>query len=254
MAGFVIGRCLMAKGQSQVFVNKAQQVARMLIDQIMREDLTPGSSFGTEADLLEQYAVSRPTLRESLRVLESQGVLTLRPGPNGGIIVAKPRIDSLAATLSVYLRLNRVPIEEILRVRMAIEPALAQDAARYGTEEQFAEMEESISRMAAAHDDAESIYSENREFHSIIARAASNPVLEVFWLTISALASGEGDKLKFTQTNRDHIVKAHADILQACRNRDDEAARRHTVDHLQELDTLLRKRSQDRHRKAAKAS
>jgi GntR family transcriptional regulator, transcriptional repressor for pyruvate dehydrogenase complex len=250
---YLTGR-MMADVQPQLFINKAQQVARLLLDRILREDLSQGSSFGTEADLLEQYEVSRPTMRESLRVLESQGVLKLRPGPNGGIIVAKPRIDTLAATLSIYLRLHRVPMEEILRARMAIEPALGQDAARYGTEAQFAEMEESIKRMAAAHDDAATIYSENREFHSIIARAANNPVLGIFWQTISALASGEGDKLKFTQRNRDHIVKAHAKILDACRKRDHEAARKLTVDHLKELETLLRKRSQDRQRSATAAA
>jgi DNA-binding FadR family transcriptional regulator len=242
----------MADAQPQLFINKAQQVARLLLDRILSEDLGPGSSFGTEAELLEQYEVSRPTMRESLRVLESQGVLRLRPGPNGGIIVSKPRIDSLAATLSVYLRLNGVPMEEILRARMAIEPALAQDAAKYGTEEHFQEMEDSIQRMSDAHDDAVTIYSENREFHTLIAKAARNPVLEVFWLTIGALASGEGDKLKFSQQNRDHIVKAHREILAACRRRDDEAARILSIEHLEELEVLLAKRSPKRKQRAGK--
>ncbi|HHX90536.1 MAG TPA: FadR family transcriptional regulator, partial [Paracoccus sp.] len=70
--------------------SKAEYVARRLLDRIITANLKPGSSFGTEAELLEQYDVSRPTLRESLRVLESQGVLELRPGPKGGIMVAKP--------------------------------------------------------------------------------------------------------------------------------------------------------------------
>ena len=243
----------MAEKQPQLFVNKAQQVAKSLLERILREDLTPGSSFGTEAELLEQYEVSRPTMRESLRVLESQGVLRLRPGPNGGIIVSKPRIDTLAATLSVYLRLHGVPMEEILRARMAIEPALAHDAARYGTEAHFDEMATSIQRMADAHDDAATIYSENREFHTLIAGAARNPVLEVFWLTIGALASGEGDKLKFSQQNRDHIVKAHREILAACRRRDAEAARTLSIEHLEELELLLTKRGQARNRRAASA-
>jgi len=225
------------------FENKAQKVARSLLDRIVQKDLHPGSSFGTEAELLEQYDVSRPTLRESLRILESQGVLTLRPGPNGGIMVAKPKIERLAHSLSVFLRLHGVPMEEILRARMAIEPALARDAALHGTDADFDAMEQSINRMAKAHDDAATIYSENREFHNIIARAAGNPVLEIFWLTIRSLASGEGDKLKFSQKNRDHIVKAHRDILEACRARDGERAETLLKDHLGELDVLLRRRS-----------
>ena len=81
--------------------NKAEYVAQRLLDRIITANLDPGSSFGTEADLLQQFDVSRPTLRESLRILEAQGVLELRPGPRGGIIVTKPgRTSSRTASRS----------------------------------------------------------------------------------------------------------------------------------------------------------
>ncbi|MFO1468762.1 MAG: FCD domain-containing protein [Steroidobacteraceae bacterium] len=203
----------------------------------------PGSTFGTEAELVEYYRVSRPTMRECLRILESQGVLSLRPGPKGGILVAKPSVDVLAQTLSVYLQLHDVPLMEILRARMAIEPTLARDAAVNGTSEQFDRMERSIERLeAATDDDGAVLYRENREFHNIIAKAAANPVLEVFWLTIRSLASGEGEHMRFTDRNRKYIAKAHRAILDACRQRDSDAAERLTVEHLGELDTLLKTR------------
>jgi DNA-binding FadR family transcriptional regulator len=230
---------------SFVSMNKSEQVARLLLDRIIEDNLRPGSSIGTEAELLELYQVSRPTLRESLRILESQGLLTLRPGPKGGILVAKPSIEVLAHTLSVLLRVNNVPFSEILRARMAIEPALVWDAAIYGTEEHFREMEETIERLEAAGDDAQAVYRENREFHNIIARAASNPVLEVFWSTIRILASGEGAGLKYTERNRAAIIASHKRILQACRARDPEEAQREIVSHLGELDQLLRIRHRD---------
>jgi DNA-binding FadR family transcriptional regulator len=236
----------MDEAAQPILVNKAQQVARLLLDRILQHDLHSGSSFGTEAELIEHYQVSRPTLRESLRILESQGVLSLRPGPKGGIMVSKPSIDVLAHLLSVFLRLHDVPLEEILRARMAIEPALARDAALHGTEHDFEDMAQSIERMAAAHDDGQTIYSENREFHNIIARAAGNPVLEIFWLTIRSLASGEGEKMKFTQRNRDHIVTSHREILNACRAGDVAVAQGLMRDHLGELELLLRKRSLER--------
>lgn len=236
----------MEEASPGILGNKVQQVAKLLLDRILLEDLQPGSVFGTEAELLAQYDVSRPTLRESLRILQSQGVLSLRPGPKGGIIVAKPRIDVLAQSLSVFLRLHNVPFEEIVRARIAIEPALVRDAALHGSEKDFAEMEQSIERMDNSEDDSEAIYRENREFHNIIARAAGNPVLEVFWLTIRTLASGEGEKLKLTRRNRDHIVAAHRGILDACRNSDAAAAQQLMEEHLGELELLLRKRSESR--------
>jgi GntR family transcriptional regulator, transcriptional repressor for pyruvate dehydrogenase complex len=232
--------------EGPVSINKAEQVTRLLLNRIIEADLEPGSSFGTEAELLEQFNVSRPTLRESLRILEFQGVLTLRPGPRGGIMVAKPSIDVLAHTLSVFLRLNKVPFVEILRARLAIEPALVRDAALNGSEKDFNDMEKSIERLETASDFNAVVYEENREFHNAIARAANNPVLELFWGTIRILASGEGAGLKYTDRNRTHIIQAHKRILEACRKRDPDVAQRLMVDHLRELDVLLRTRFKDR--------
>jgi GntR family transcriptional regulator, transcriptional repressor for pyruvate dehydrogenase complex len=223
-------------------MNKSEQVARLLLDRIIESDLRPGSSIGTEAELLDLFRVSRPTLRESLRILESQGLLTLRPGPKGGILVAKPSIEVLAHTLSVLLRVNNVPFSEILRARMAIEPALVRNAAIYGTEKDFCEMEETIERLEAAGDDGQAVYHENREFHNVIARAAHNPVLEVFWSTIRILASGEGAGLRYSARNRAHIIASHKRILAALRARDPEAAQTQILEHLDELDQLLKTR------------
>src|SRR3546814_854111 len=97
-----------------ISMTKTSQVARMLLDRIIESKLQPGSSLGTEAELLEQMNVSRPTLREGLRILEAQGVLALRPGPRGGIIIARPSVDIIAHTISVYLRLTNVPFVELL--------------------------------------------------------------------------------------------------------------------------------------------
>jgi DNA-binding FadR family transcriptional regulator len=227
-------------------MSKTQQVARMLLNLIIESDLKPGSSFGTEAEILERMNVSRPTLREGLRVLESQGVLSLRPGPRGGIIVAQPNVDVIAHAMSVYLRLNNVPFVEILKARMAIEPALVRGTAVHGTDKDFEEMEETIRMMEAPDCTDQAIYNENRKFHTVIARASANPVLEVFWATISILASGEADQIRYSKKNRAHIIKAHKQILEACRRHDPDAAQRAMSDHLGELDDLLRSRFGER--------
>ncbi len=173
--------------------SKAEHVAQQLLDRIIAARLKPGSSFATEAELLTQFNVSRPTLRESLQLLESQGVLERRPGPGGGIIVREPSIDLLAHGLSVFLRLHEVPFGTVLKSREVIEPALAFEAAISGSKAEFAELEASITRMGAldVQADQDAFLEENRVFHSIIARASGNKVLEVFWNTISVLAHGE---------------------------------------------------------------
>lgn len=226
--------------------SKSEHVAQQLLDRIIAAKLKPGASFATEAELLSQFKVSRPTMRESLKLLESQGVLELRPGPRGGIIVREPSTDLLAHGLSVFLRLHEVPFSTVIKAREVIEPALAYEAAVNGREEDFQELEASIVRMKAlnAQSDHDAFIEENRVFHSIVARASGNKVLEVFWETISVLAHGEHHGIRYSVGNQAHVIKAHQHILDACRKRDGDAAAAAMEEHVSGLEHLVRARYQ----------
>lgn len=226
--------------------SKAEHVVQRLLERIIASGLKPGSSFATEAELLMQFNVSRPTLREGLKILESQGVLELRPGPGGGIIMRQPSIDMLAHGLSVFLRLHEVPFVTVLKAREVIEPALAYEAALNATDENLEELAASIARMKTLRgaDAQETFLEENRVFHDIIARASGNKVLEIFWSTIGILASGEHHGIRYSIGNQDHVVKAHQRILEACRKRDGEAAAAAMQSHVSSLENLVRQRYQ----------
>jgi GntR family transcriptional regulator, transcriptional repressor for pyruvate dehydrogenase complex len=228
-----------------VYLSKAQQVARELLTRITESKTKPGETFGTEAELLQQFGVSRPTLREGIRILEAQGVLAQRPGPGGGLVVARPSLEMLAQSLSIFLRFNDVPFVTVLQAREVIEPALAAEAAEQGTDADFAEMAESIERMKTQGDaDQAAFIAENRIFHSIVARASRNKVLETFWGTISLLAHGEHHGIRYTFGNRQHVIAAHEQILGACRRRNSRAAAAAMADHVGELEHLVRDRYQ----------
>jgi DNA-binding FadR family transcriptional regulator len=202
--------------------------------------MEPGQTFATEAELLQQFDVSRPTLREGIRILESQGVLEQRPGPGGGLVIRRPSIEMLAHSLSIFLRFNHVPFGTVLKAREVIEPALAAEAARHGTEEDFDQMAASIERMRTIGDDQTAFVAENREFHSIVARASGNEVLETFWGTISLLAHGEHHGVHYTFGNRQHVIAAHEQILEACRRHDVRAAVKAMSEHVGDLEHLVR--------------
>jgi GntR family transcriptional regulator, transcriptional repressor for pyruvate dehydrogenase complex len=222
------------------YLGKSQMVAQELLARIAESDLEPGQTFATEAELLEQFDVSRPTLRESVRILEAQGVLEQRPGPGGGLVVRRPSLDMLAEYLSIYLRFNGVPFLAVLKAREVIEPALAAEAAQQGSEQDFAELEESIDRMKNGCEDQAEFVQENRVFHSLIARASKNQVLETFWGTISLLAHGEHHGVRYTFGNRQHVIAAHERILEACRLRDSAAAAEAMSEHVGALEHLVR--------------
>jgi GntR family transcriptional repressor for pyruvate dehydrogenase complex len=226
------------------YLSKSRQVAQELLARIADGDFDAGDTFATEAELLRQFNVSRPTLREGIRILESQGVLEQRPGPGGGIVIRKPSLDMLAHSLSIFLRFNGVPFAAVLKSREVIEPALAAEAALQATEEDFAAMAASIERMREQGEDQEAFIAENRVFHSIVARASGNQVLETFWGTISLLASGEHHGVRYTFGNRQHVISAHGEILAACRKRDPGAAAVAMARHVGELEHLVRDRYQ----------
>jgi GntR family transcriptional regulator, transcriptional repressor for pyruvate dehydrogenase complex len=234
----------MSSRQRSAYLGKPQQVARDLLAQLSNSEIAHGQTFATEAELLQQFDVSRPTLREGIRILESQGVLEQRPGPGGGLLVRKPSLDMLAHSLSIYLRFNGVPFAAVLEARKAIEPALAGEAALRGTDNDFAEMAASIERMRGLGDDQEAFVAENRIFHGIVARASGNKVLETFWGAISLLAHGEHHGVRYTFGNRRHVIAAHEQILDACRRRDSDAAARAMAEHVGELEDLVRDRYQ----------
>ena len=221
--------------------NKSEQVADALMSRIIDGGLKPGDMLGTEAELLAEHEVSRPTLRESLRMLEAQGVIALRPGPGGGVIVGRPSIDTLAHALSVFLYLQGVPFGTVLKAREVIEPALAYEAAVHGTDSEFDELEASIERMRDLTDQDEFV-AENRTFHETIAQASRNKVLESFWAAISLLAHGEQHGISYSFGNRMHVVQAHEEILAACRARKPEVAGARMSAHVEELEHLVRRR------------
>jgi GntR family transcriptional regulator, transcriptional repressor for pyruvate dehydrogenase complex len=230
----------MKKRSVPSYRNKSEQIADAVMSRIINSRLKPGDVLGTEADLVATYEVSRPTLRESLRMLEAQGVITLRPGPGGGVTVGRPTVDMLAHALSVFLYLQGVPFGAVLKAREVIEPALAYAAAVNGTEQEFEALDQSIERMRAAADQEEFIQ-ENRTFHQIIARASRNQVLESFWEAISLLAHGEQHAITYSFSNRRHVVMAHEEIVMACRKRKPEVVAARMAAHVGELEHLVKR-------------
>ncbi len=217
--------------------SKPEHVARQILDRIVNERLAKGDSLGTEAELLAQYPVSRPTLRESLRILEAQGVLSLRPGPKGGVIVSKPGTDILAHGLSVYLRMHDVPLSEALRAREVMEPGLAENAAENASASDIAAMEESVERMRAMKNEEE-FAEENRLFHGLVAAACGNQVMEIFWSCVNAIIASEYRTMRFTAPKREAIVAAHEALISACRNKDGAAASTAMRNHVRDFESL----------------
>src|SRR5258705_11693260 len=93
-------------------------VASELRQKILRGEISEGESLTPESILVEEYNVSRPSLREALRLLESQGLVAIRRGSHRGPLAAKPDAKQIVDTLSMELPVRKSTLSDIYRFRM----------------------------------------------------------------------------------------------------------------------------------------
>src|SRR5947209_2298626 len=107
-----------------------QQVADRIRQAILRGDLTPGESLPTERELSASFGVSRTSVREALRALEGQGLVSLGAGARWPAVVANDISGPFRETLVHLVRLERVGLADLVELRSAVESAAVTRAAR----------------------------------------------------------------------------------------------------------------------------
>ncbi len=107
------------------FQRLAELVADRLRERILRGDLQDGDLLSKEEDLRAEYPVSKPSIREAMRILEAEGLITVRRGNVGGAIVHRPTSSNVGYTLSLVLSANQVPIHDVATALRAVEPTCA---------------------------------------------------------------------------------------------------------------------------------
>jgi DNA-binding FadR family transcriptional regulator len=121
--------------------------------QILEKQLAPGQALPSEAELIAQYGVSRPSLREAMRVLESEQLIVVRRGKGGGAIIRAPDLDQAARQLGFVMQDRGVTLGDVHRARTIIEPPALAALAAAATPEQLAELEGLVSEAAATLDE-----------------------------------------------------------------------------------------------------
>lgn len=192
-------------------------LAQRIVRDIDRGGLRPGERLPAERLMMEQYGAGRGTLRESLRYLELQGLLSFKPGPGGGPVVQEPGAESLSATLSLLLQFNRAPYRAIAEARAAIEPLMASLAAERITPEQDKILQQSLSDMAENLSDNEVYLASNENFHNTIAWASGN---SLFGFLVDVMVgsmdmSGASHGIEYPPRRRQSVLTAHQRIYAA---------------------------------------
>ncbi|MDT7550067.1 MAG: GntR family transcriptional regulator, transcriptional repressor for pyruvate dehydrogenase complex, partial [Actinomycetota bacterium] len=127
----------------------AELIAVQLRGQIVRAELRPGDTLPPEVQLMTQFGVSRPTLREAFRILETEGLLSVRRGSRGGAQVLRPDLTVAARYVGLLLQVQDTTIVDVYDARMVAEPACARLLAKRRTRQDIADLTACIEELRA---------------------------------------------------------------------------------------------------------
>ncbi len=159
---------------------KPQLIADELRSLIVEGQLSEGDSLGHEPDLVERFGVSRPSLREALRILEAEGLISVVRGALGGVVVHEPDQRITARTAALVLQARQVPLADVFEARSTLEPMAARRVAQSSRRRSASkELLGLIVDQEACLDDPEVFGVANARFHERLVALAGNQTLSI---------------------------------------------------------------------------
>jgi GntR family transcriptional repressor for pyruvate dehydrogenase complex len=219
--------------RSRIYEHIVEQIQRL----IQQGELAPGDQLPPERTLAELFQVSRASVREALRALELRGLIEGRQG--GGTFVKAISSEDLVPPLAAALLAGRAEMDQLMEVRMMIEPHVAELAAVRASPQAIAQMEELLERQARRIEQGEIPIEEDTAFHNALAVSIGNGVLlRLLNLIVDLL---EESRARWFQSP-DRPMKSligHRNVLAAIKRRDQAAAYQAMLEHLREVRETL---------------
>ena len=212
-------------------VRAYERVVEQVEQAVFSGRLKPGSRLPSERDLMAQFGVSRSTVREALRVLQSDGLIQSRPGDPRGPEVLAASTKNLRKSVVRLARADSMSLAELLQFRMVLEGSAYVLAAQFRTESQLAEMAAALAAMTAALDVGYAEFSDaDVTFHDAVARATQNTLIIVCSNVVRGVVVDLiAKRLAYADDRRGLMltyVRHHSEVLQAIRDGDGTRASR----------------------------
>ncbi len=232
----------MLEGLGRIKVPKSSDVlAERLKQEILSDAYQPGASLPTERELVSTTGLSRGSVREALRILETQGLVHTRAGRYGGTTVSQPTDGHLASHIDLYARGRSVSPSALVEVRLALEPMVAALAAERRTDEDLTRLRAITERIEQAADtDQEAFLEENVDWHDALAAASHNDLLRALATSVGGLMFEVSRFKEFSTVEvRQRVRAAHRRLLEAIEAGDAEKARRRSERDIQAYGVIL---------------
>jgi DNA-binding FadR family transcriptional regulator len=193
----------------------SETIASKVRLQILSGALTAGTRLPPELELAATYSVSRPTIREALRILESDHLISIRRGKQGGAIVEPPSTDVLSRHAGLLLQYRGATLNDVLAVKALIEPPAAAAVARNQDPEAIRQLRDLIS-LEAEHQDSDYYAQELGErFHELLVELAGNRTLRIYAAMINGVVRLHLSRLGTTPADhRARLLSEHHRLME----------------------------------------
>jgi GntR family transcriptional regulator, transcriptional repressor for pyruvate dehydrogenase complex len=205
---------------------------------ILAGNLRAGHRLPTEAELCEQFGVGRSTIREALRMLSSERLLTTSRGVGGGSSVAgldhEDVTEMLEVAIAILTNSEAVTVPELLEARDLLEVPAARLAAARRTDEQLKLIRETIPR-SLGRIPVDRMYEVNHAFHEALLDAAHNRLLHAMTQPVFNVLGNRFARERANRAFWSVVMADHSKILRAVEARDSDEAGREMHTHLMHL-------------------
>ena len=215
-------------------MSRAQGIADQLSHSIFSGTSEPGERLGTKDELRDWFNVATGTLNEAIRLLETQGLIDAKPGPRGGIFVARPSAHVRLSHLILNLGHDGLPVADWLEIREALEAPIAMHAARNAQHSDIEHLRALVRDMGECGEDPKKYIMANWALHEAIAALSANSLMQAIYVSLldtarESLRSVSAD-VGYKELWR-HNWQLHVDLIEAVASGDETAAAAAAVAH-----------------------
>lgn len=206
------------------------QIAAAIGEAIASGRLSMDERLPNEADLAEQFGVSRPTVREALKRLAAKNLIRSRRGASGGNFVSMPSFEQVRSDLSTTATLlvshQVFSLAEVAESRRLLETTCARLAAERRTDDHLTALQAAFDRQGRPDLSDEQFCEADVAFHRVVVEAAGNAVLDyVMVLALEALHPSTNLVINRFR-RREDVLELQGALLAAIRDGDPEGAER----------------------------
>lgn len=221
----------------------AEQIAAQIRQAIRSGRLVSGDRLAPEHDLADEFAVSRATVREAMKILSAAQLVKASRGAAGGTFVVMPEreavAESLSETIELWFQAGDTSAADVDEARLWIERGCMRVAAESRTENDLRAIADALEASREESIDTDEFLAFDLEFHVAISRAAHNAVLELA-MTAIHLARPRTNTLLMEVLQRPPVIEQHEAILAALRAGDPDAAEQAFASHFDYMASMQR--------------